>query len=82
MTSDEADAYNWLENQFWDEFQSSRLVFCWRPKRNAATGKTMWLCKAVEAVSGHTIEVSGGEYKFTTTRWYRPKDFVIERLSR
>lgn len=82
MTSDEAEAAAWLEKQFWDELQTGKTVFCWKPKRNALTGRLMWLCNAVEATSGHTVVVGGGQYNFYITRWYTPKDFVIERLSR
>lgn len=80
MTWDEAEAAQWLDNQFWKEFQSSQTKFCWLPKRNFETRRLMWLCKAVEAFSGHTVEVGGGEYEFKMTRWYKPKDFTILAL--
>ncbi len=80
MTWEEAEARQWLEQQFWAEFQSSQMKFCWLPKRNFETGRWMWMCKAVEALSGHTVDVGGSEYEFKTTRWYRPKDFTTLAL--
>lgn len=83
MIWDEAMAAVELDEQFWAELQTSEVKFLWWPQHNALTGKRMWLCKAVRAVSGHIIEFSdGAELKLTTTRWYKPRDFVIEKISR
>lgn len=82
MMWDEAEAAVDLDNQFWAELQGSEIKFLWWPQHNALTGRRMWLCQAVRAFSGRVINVGGAEYEFTTTRWYKPKDFVIEKLKR
>lgn len=83
MIWDEAMAAVDLDDQFWAELKSSEVKFLWWPHYNALTGKRMWLCKAVRAVSGRVEHIgSGAKYAFTTTRWYKPRDFVIEKLSR
>jgi len=82
MMYDEAVAAVELDEQFWAELQSSEIKFLWWPQHNALTGRRMWLCKAVRAFSGRVVNVGGAEYEFTTTRWYKPKDFVIEHLKK
>ena len=82
MFWDEACAAVDLDKQFWAELFSSDTKFLWWPQYNALTGQRMWLCRAVCAGSGHIVQAGGGEYKFTTTRWYKPKDFVIESLKK
>lgn len=80
---DEVEAAVDLDQQFWAELQSAKPKFLWLPKVNYLTGRWMWLCNAVCAVSGHTIEFSdGAELELTTTRWYKPKDFVVEHLTK
>ena len=82
MTSDEAAAASWLEKRFWTNVFSSEYEFLWRPRRNAATGQLMWLCKAVKVESGWVDHIgSGAEYEYIQTRWYKPKDFTIKSLS-
>ena len=82
MTSDEAEAYSWLEERFWKNVFSSQYEFLWWPRYNAETGKVMWLCKAVKVESGWVDHVgSGAEYEHIQTRWYKPKDFIMQRLS-
>lgn len=82
MTSDEAEAAVELDKQFWAELQTAETKFLWIPKYNALTGNRVWLRRAVCAKSGRVINVGGGEYEFTTTRWYKPKDFVILQLQK
>jgi hypothetical protein len=83
MMYDEAMAAVELDEQFWAELRTSETKFLWWPQYNALTGRRMWLCNAVRAFSGRTVEFGSGiQYEFTTTRWYKPRDFVIEKLSR
>lgn len=82
MTSDEAEAAAWLEEQFWKEVSSSQYEFLWWPRKNFATGQLMWLCKAVKVEGSRVDHIgSGAKYTYTQTRWYKPKDFVMKRLS-
>ena len=81
MIWDEAEAAVDLDEQFWAELQTSEVKFLWWPQYNALTGKRMWLCNAVRAVSGRVMYAGQSEYEFTTTRWYKPKDFVVQKLS-
>lgn len=83
MIWDEAVAAVELDEQFWAEFLTSETKFLWWPQYNYLTGRRMWLCKAVRATSGvqwPDLEKHG--LSFTTTRWYKPKDFVTEYLKR
>lgn len=81
MTSDEAEAAVSLDEQFWAELRTTELKFLWWPEYNTLTGKRMWLCTAVRAVSGRVIQVgSYADYDLATIRWYKPQDFVIEKL--
>ena len=83
MMWDEAEAAVDLDLQFFKELQHSEIKFLWVPKYNYLTGRLMWLRPAVCAISGRVIDLGGGaEYEITTTRWYKPKDFVIENLKR
>lgn len=72
-----------LDEQFWEELQTAETKFLWRPRVNALTGKRMWLCWAVCAKSGRKYYAgNGAEFGFTTTHWYKPRDFIIEKLKR
>lgn len=82
MIWDEAMAAVELDEQFWAELRTAETKFLWWPQYNALTGKRMWLCNAVCAVSGRVVHAgSGPRYDFTITRWYKPDDFVIQKLS-
>lgn len=83
MMYDEAVAAVELDEQFWAELRTSETKFLWWPQHNALTGRRMWLCNAVCAVSGRVEHIgSGAKYEFTTTRWYTPQDFVVESLKK
>lgn len=82
MIWDEAMAAVELDEQFFKELRHSEVKFLWLPKRNALTGRWMWLRPAVYAVSGRVVDMAGAELEFTYTRWYKPRDFVIEHLKR
>jgi hypothetical protein len=82
MIWDEADAHSWLEQRYWDNLQSSKEQFLWRPRRNAVTGTLMWLRRAVEAKSGWVEQTGGAELEYTQVRWYEPKDFVVLQLKK
>lgn len=82
MTSDEAEAHAWLDERFWSNLRHSCTKFLWLPKRNAHTGRLMWLCDAVEATSWWIVGglKPGFEMEHTEVRWYKPKDFTILSL--
>lgn len=80
---DEAMAAVESDKHFWDQLQSAETKFLWWPQYNALTGRRMWLCHAVCAISGTEIpELKQHGITFTTIRWYKPRDFVVEQLSK
>ena len=82
MTSDEAEAAAWLEKQFWKNILSVQYEFLWWPRRDATTRRLTWLQRAVKVESGNVEHIgSGVKYTYIQTRWYKPKDFVMKRLS-
>lgn len=82
MTSDEAEAAQWLDERFWANLDSAQQVFLWWPKRNAETFKRMWLCKAILATSSRPVDIvhEGILARHVEIRYYNPKDFTILAL--
>lgn len=53
---------------------------CWKPRRCANSGKSLWLRKAVRKHTSSQINLHFGPFTNTADTWYTPAEGLIEQL--